>query len=238
MTIATAAYLALRYTHISMGMVGLASGAASMSLRKGSAAHRRAGTVFFVSMLIMSAAGATIAATVHPVKGNVMGGLLTFYLVLTAWLTVWQRPRETGRFDVVAALLGLTTAALGTAWGIAARSSATHRLDGYPPALYFIFGGVALFATMLDVRMMMRGGFAGAQRTTRHLWRMCAGMFMATTSFFLGQARHFPAAVRESGVLRVPVFLVIGALLYWLVRIRLWPWMRGVLSSRVARTTA
>jgi hypothetical protein len=55
---------------------------------------------------------------------------------------------------------------------------------------------------------------------------MCGGMFMATTSFFIGQARHFPAPVRESGVLKVPVILVIAVLLYSLLRVRVWPWLR------------
>ncbi|MEO8563636.1 MAG: hypothetical protein ABI601_16280 [bacterium] len=231
----TITHLVLRVVHISMGMIGLLSGAASMTLRKGSARHRQAGNVFFVSMLLMSGIGAGIATFVTPVRGNIMGGLVTFYLTLTAWLTVWRPPRVTGRLELGAALLGLATATAGILWGTLASSSATHRLDGYPPALYFIFGGAVAFATLLDVRMIVRGGFAGAQRTTRHLWRMCAAMFMATTSFFLGQAKLFPPAVRHSGVLNLPVLLVIAALLYWLVRIRLWPWLRGVRSARRRR---
>ena len=223
----TITHLALRIVHISMGMAGILSGAASMTLRKGSARHRQAGNVFFVSMLVMSATGAGIATFITPVRGNIMGGLVTFYLTLTAWLTVWRRPRETGRLELGAALLGLATATAGMLWGVMASSSATHRLDGYPPALYFIFGGVVAFATILDARMIVDGGFGGAQRTTRHLWRMCAAMFMATSSFFLGQAKLFPPAVRHSGVLNVPVLLVIAALLYWLVRLRLWPRLRG-----------
>jgi hypothetical protein len=223
----TGAHLSFLVVHIAMGLTGLASGAASMTFRKGSARHRRAGNVFFVSMLIMSATGALIAAVFRPSMGNVMGGLLTFYLVSTAWLTVWRPPRETGRLDVAAALLGLATAGAGAAWGIAALDSPTHRFSGYPPALYFIFGGVALLATLFDFRIIARGGLGGVQRTTRHLWRMCAGMFMATTSFFIGQARHFPAPVRESGVLKVPVFLVIGVLLYSMARVRVLPWLRA-----------
>lgn len=226
MTTAASALDVVRVVHISMGLTGLASGAASMTFRKGSARHRHAGNVFFGSMLLMSSTGAFIAAVFRPNMGNVMGGLLTFYLVLTAWLTVRRRPRETGRLDVAAALLGLGTAAAGMCWGVAALTSPTHRFDGYPPALYFIFGGVALLATAFDVRSIARGGLAGAARTTRHLLRMCGGMFMATTSFFIGQARHFPAPVRESGVLKVPVFLVIAVLLYSLVRVRVWPWLR------------
>lgn len=82
--------------------------------------------------------------------------------------------------------------------------------------------------------MIARGGLTGAARTTRHLWRMCFAMFMATGSFFAGQAKLFPAAVRESGVLQVPIFLVIGLFLYWLIRVRVWPLIRKVRALRVA----
>ncbi len=53
-------------------------------------------------------------------------------------------------------------------------------LDGFGPTFFTVWGTVALFATALDVRMIARGGLTGAARTTRHLWRTCAAMFMAT----------------------------------------------------------
>src|SRR4051812_33234607 len=113
----TTAHLILRYTHISMAMVGLTSGAAAMILRKGSGLHRQSGNVFFVSMLIMSAAGAYIAAYMKPNMGNVMGGMLTFYMVATAWLTVWRAPGQTGVLEVGATFLGLATVATGATLG-------------------------------------------------------------------------------------------------------------------------
>jgi hypothetical protein len=109
------------------------------------------------------------------------------------------------------------------------------RIDGFPPMMFFMFGGVALLGTLLDLRMLVRGGIAGVQRTTRHLWRMCLAMLIATMSFFIGQAKYFPLAVRQSGVLKVPVLLVLAALLYWLVRIRLWPLLRKPRSTRLAQ---
>ena len=231
----TTLHLALRYTHISMGMLALMSGAAAMTFRKGSRLHRRSGTVFSVAMLIMAATGAFIATFITPVMGNIMGGTLTFYLVASGWATVARKPGETGRLDIGVALIGLATATLGFVFGLQAANSPTHLLDGYPPALYFIFGSVALLGTGLDVRMIVRGGLSGVPRTTRHLWRMCVAMFMATASFFLGQATLFPLAVRDSGVLTVPVLLVIGALLYWLIRVRVVPSIRRVRAVRVAQ---
>jgi hypothetical protein len=50
-----AIYPVLTFLHIAMGSVALVAGAGDMTFRKGSRWHRRAGSLFFVSMLILSA---------------------------------------------------------------------------------------------------------------------------------------------------------------------------------------
>lgn len=56
----------------------------------------------------------------------------------------------------------------------------------------------------------------------RHIARMGFAMGMATTSFFLGQAKVFPEPLRHAfGLRAIPVLLVVGVVLYWLVRTRL-----------------
>jgi uncharacterized membrane protein len=82
--------------HICGGIVGLLSGGAAFAFRKGSSRHRAAGNVFFISMLCMSGGGAFMAAFMKPNIGNVFGGVLTFYLVATGWLTVYAQ-RGTNR---------------------------------------------------------------------------------------------------------------------------------------------
>jgi len=101
----TLMHMALRWAHISMGLVGILSGAAALTFRKGSRAHEMVGHVFFVSMLIMASMGATLAMTYSPNRGNVMGGGLTFYMVATAWATVRRKPGEIGRLEIALALL-------------------------------------------------------------------------------------------------------------------------------------
>lgn len=44
-------------------------------------------------------------------------------------------------------------------------------------------------------------------------------MFMATGSFFLGQAKIFPEPIRKLPLLAVPVLLVVVTVLYWIVRV-------------------
>jgi len=233
----TLLHMALRWAHISMGLVGILSGAAALTFRKGSRAHEMVGHVFFVSMLIMASMGATLAMTYSPNRGNVMGGGLTFYMVATAWATVRRKPGEVGRMEIALALLGAAVAGAGYTFGTMAALSPTNTLDRYPPPLYFVFGSVALLLAAFDVRMIARGGVAGAARLTRHLLRMCLAMFMATASLFLGQPKVFPMAVRHSGLLPVPVVLVVVALVYSLIRIRLWPRVRRIRTARAAAAT-
>jgi len=233
----TPVHMVLRWAHISMGLVGILSGAAALTVRKGSRPHGMVGHVFFVSMLIMASMGATLAMTYSPNRGNVMGGGLTFYMVATAWATVRRKPGETGRMEIALALLGAAVAGAGYTFGTMAALSPTNTLDRYPPPLYFVFGSVALLLAAFDVRMIARGGVAGAARLTRHLLRMCLAMFMATASLFLGQPKVFPMAVRHSGLLPVPVVLVVVALVYSLIRIRLWPRVRRIRTARAAAAT-
>lgn len=102
-----------------------------------------------------------------------------------------------------------------------ARASATGALDGYPPPLYFIFGTIALLSIAGDVRMMLKGGLEARPRIVRHLWRMSFAMFIATGSFFLGQAKLLPRPYRIMPLLAVPALLPLALLAYWLARMAL-----------------
>ena len=55
--------------HIAGGSAALLAGAAALLLRKGGRLHARAGTVFFVSMLVLAGTGTWIAA-LAPERGT------------------------------------------------------------------------------------------------------------------------------------------------------------------------
>ena len=206
--------------HVCTAMIGVISGFAAMIFRKGSGLHGAAGAVFFVSMLTMSASGAFIAIFMHPIMINVVASTLTFYLVATAWVAAKRRNAVTGAFDVGALvfILGVTGAAM--TFGVMAASGRDPSvMKGFPPAGYFIFGTVALLHVIADVRMLRRGGVAGAKRIARHLSRMCLALFIATMSLYPGQARLFPKAWRDTNLLFLPVILLIIATIYWMVRV-------------------
>jgi uncharacterized membrane protein len=213
-------YRPLVIFHIIAGMIGITTGAAAMALRKGSRRHSLAGTVFAVSMMSMSGSAAYMASVDPMGKSiNIMMGVLTFYLVATAWLTARRRRVQTGVVDWAALLVAVALALSLANFGFAAAASESGSRDGSPAGVYFAFAAVASLAAVLDLRMLVRGGVSGAARLTRHLWRMSAALFIGVGSFFLGQQQFFPAAVRNTGVLAVPTLLVLAALGFFLLRV-------------------
>ena len=204
--------------HICAGVLGLLSGAAAMSFRKGSRGHRAAGNVFFVSMLGMSTAGAYLALMKHQMN-NVFGGVLAFYLVTTAWVTGRRRDGETSIFDWGALLVALAVGTIILTYGFEVANSPTGPKDGIPAGMYFFLGSVALLSAAGDVRMLVRGGVFGVHRIARHLWRMCFSLFIATGSFFLGQQQVFPHWLRKTNVLFIPAILPLILMIYWLLRV-------------------
>src|ERR1700733_13549311 len=109
----------LLYFHICAGTVGMLSGFAAVSFRKGSRWHRVTGNVFVLSMLGLSASGVYLALMKHQ-PGNVLGGALTFYLVATAWRIARRRDGETDGFDWGALLVVLVVVAVAVTFGLEA----------------------------------------------------------------------------------------------------------------------
>jgi len=167
------------------------------------------------------AATAVYLAVMKHQTGNVLGGAFTFYLVATAWVTVRRKNGETRIFDWLALILPLAARIARWISGVRAERHQMWSENGVPVGMNFFMGSVLLLAAAGDVRMLVRGGLFGAQRITRHLWRMCFGLFIATGSFFLGQGNKvFPSLIAQSNVLFVPALLPLLLLIFWLFRVR------------------
>jgi hypothetical protein len=205
--------------HVCCAAIGLLSGFTAMLFRKGSGLHGAAGTIFFISMLCATGAGAIVAGILRPNSANLMGSTLTFYLVATAWVAAKRREKKVGVFDFGALLWVLAIGIAGTTWGIEAVRSTTGTKDHYPAPFFFVFGSIALLFAASDVRMIVRRGVFGAQRIARHLFRMCMALLFALLSFYPGQPRFFPKALRETNLPYVPHVLIAGAMLFALYRV-------------------
>jgi peptidoglycan/LPS O-acetylase OafA/YrhL len=174
--------------------------------------------VFVGAMSVMSVSGAVMAALM-PERISIIAGLLTFYLVMTALLTVRRNREGSRRLDVAAMLFAIAIGCLSILFGIDGLSDDT----GIAP-MGFVFGAVALLAAFGDARMLLSRSIPWIQRIARHLWRMCFALWIAAASFFLGQADEFPEALRIMPLLCTPVLLVLMLMFYWLVRVLFTPW--------------
>jgi len=212
-------YSPLLLVHICAGTIGLLSGFVAMALRKGSRYHGIAGNVFFVSMLAMSSAGASLALTKHQ-SSNVFGGLLTFYLVATAWATARRRDGQTSKLDWIGLVAALAVGIVIATFGLEAAASSTGTKDNVPVPMYFVLCSVALLSAVGDLRMLLEGGLFGTQRIARHLWRMCFAWFIASGSVFLARPHLFPAIFRETYALVFLGFLPLLLLIFWFLRLR------------------
>lgn len=221
------------FIHICGGTLGLFSGAAALVFRKGSRSHVLAGKVFVTSMLVMAAGATYLGITKHQ-PSNAGGGIFTFYLILTAWLTARHADGETSKLDWVALVIPLTLGILTWMNGVSVVRSGASSQAGAPVGMTFFMGSVMLLAAGGDMRMLVRRGVLGARRIRRHLWRMCFGLFIATGSFFLGPANR-PVRLLAAVGLRQQIFrdlfrqevllflaiLPLLLLIFWLVRVRL-----------------
>ncbi len=225
-------YSPILIVHICAGSLGLLSGTAAMFFRKGSPRHMLAGRVFVASMLTMGAFAAYLAIVRHQ-PSNIGGGILTFYLIGTAWLTARRRDGETSRFDWIALLIPLAIGILNWMNGLKVVRSGASSQDGVPVGMILFMGSVCLLAAAGDVRMLARGGVFGAKRIARHLWRMCFGLFIAAGSFFLGGSnrplrllsavgigKHLSPAIFNTGLYLILTVLPLILLIFWLVRVR------------------
>jgi uncharacterized membrane protein len=217
--------------HIIAGGIGILSGFVALYAMKGARVHRKSGTVFVYAMIVMALLGATMAVVRNKAPaGNVPVAFLTMYLVITALTTVRQRGAESRRLDFGLMLVGSAiTLVFFTIGSIAIANPAA--VQRFPAAPFFVFGAIALLASVGDIRLIRSGGvqaIRGAPRLARHLWRMCTALLIATFSFFLGQAKVFPKPIRIYPLLAIPPLVVLAVMLYWLWRIRVKRKLRGL----------
>ena len=232
--------------HICAGILGLLSGTAAVLFQKGSRRHALAGKIFVSSMLTMATAGAVVAG-LRREPGNIAAGIVTFYLVGTAWLTARRRDGETSRFDWIALAIPIAIGILSWMGGFEAIHSPTGSKDGVPAGMLFFMGSIYLLAAAGDIRMLMFGGVRGTARIGRHLWRMCFALFIASGSFFLGGnnrplrllsavgvGKHLPQFLFSTNLYLVFTVLPLILLIFWLVRIRFTNASKRYLISRDA----
>ena len=215
---------ALLYAHIGGGAVGLVSGVAAIATRKGRPLHRLAGQIFFVSMFITYLIGAGVAPFLEEgQRPNFVAGILALYLLVTALLTVRQRGpvRVNWRhYTGLATALGITL--MGVGFMYMGANSPSGTVDGSPPQAFILFIVAGSFAAFGELNVILRQALSYTARISRHLWRMCFSMFIASGSLFLGQPQVFPEGFSQTAWPFLLAFAPLIALIVWqgLLRLR------------------
>ena len=223
--------------HVSAGLVGIVSGFLALSVSKGSTLHRKSGIVFVYAMITMGLFASVVAAS-EPKVSSVVGGVFAVYLVVSALTTVrpptdWSLRLNRGGM-VLAFMFSLTY----VAFGILSYARDNGISDGVPAPVPIILGVIALLAGIGDLRMIRAGGIRGSRRLARHLWRMCFALFVASGSFFLGQARVIPKPIRIFPLLAMLAVAPLVAMAYWLWRIRVRRKLQGIVIAVIPETEA
>ena len=206
--------LPLLILHILGGTVGLLAGTVAMVVRKGSRLHRTSGNVFTIAMLTL-ASSALCLAIMKSQRGNIIGSIVTFYMITTAWLA--GRRRNIGLCDWAALLVGLGGAAAVITLGV----QTLHHPDEERSRWHEL-----LLRRRPPARRRWRHSYARWRRhrgPTAHHASPVAHVFWTIYchgSFFLGQQQVFPAFLRGSIFLTVLALLPFPLMIYWLFRVR------------------
>ena len=226
-------YLALLafVLHIGGGAIALVSGTAAVFARKGGRLHRRAGTVFVLSMFVMAIFAVYLAIAMPGQMVNVFIGTFAFYLVATAWMTVRRREGVTCPIDKIVLLVSLCLCApfailsFQLATGLPPLFKSAVAFEGPVLVAIYSFTLVLVLAAVGDARVLVAGGLSGTPRIARHVWRMCLGLTLATGSAFTnGFARFLPGPYHVPPAFFFPQFLPLLLLVFWMIRIRVAGW--------------
>jgi len=219
--------------HIGAGMLALVAGTVAAFARKGGRLHRRAGTLFFGSMLVMATFAAYLALVRPGQLVNLFIAAFTTYLVTTAWFAARERDGGNGLPEKIALLVAICLCApfavlsFQLAFGLPLFFKSAIPFKGAVLIAIYSFTAVLFIALLGDARVVFSGGIAGRSRIGRHLWRMCLGLTLATGSAFTnGFARFLPGPYHVPLAFFLPQFVPLILLIYWMIRLRFTGWYR------------
>lgn len=204
--------------HAPAGTLVLVTAVVAMFANKGSALHRKAGSCFTLSMMVMLVSGIA-AAYLKDSIDDMMLGAIVLYTVFTAWLTAHHKKNETGLLEVIALIwvvgFAITAFSISTGW----------READVPPLAYLIWGGFSILCALGDIRNLYQSGLTGAQRIIRHVWRVGFSLVWAALAFtdkilkMLGANLNSMQEDQLLLIVAIPTMLILITILYWITKI-------------------
>jgi hypothetical protein len=203
--------------HTPTGTLVLVTAVVAMLAKKGSVLHRKAGSWFTVSMMIMLISGIAAAYLKDSII-DMMLGAFVMYTVFTAWLAVRHKKNETGLLEVIALIwvvgLAITAFSISISWRGVESSLA-----------YLIWGGLAILCAFGDIRNLYLSGLSGTQRIIRHVWRIGFSLVWAALAFTDKIVKMLGANLKTMQeeqlllIVAVPTMVILITILYWIAKI-------------------
>lgn len=203
--------------HAPAGTIGLVTATVALSTQKGSALHRKAGTCFTISMMVMLVSG-FVVAFLKESTGDMFLSIVVIYTVFTAWLAAHHRKSGTFLLEYIALL-----------WIVAISIVALFISVGWRgvdvPDAYLFWAGFAVLCALGDVRNLYQSGLPGIQRVIRHVWRVGFSLIWAGLAFTDKIVKMLGSNVKEMPeeqlilIVAVPTMLILITILYWITNI-------------------
>jgi hypothetical protein len=203
--------------HTPAGTIGLVAATVALFTQKGAALHRKAGTCFTISMLIMLISG-FVAGVLKESTDDMFLSAVVIYTVFTAWLTTHHKRNETSLLEH-AALVWI----IGIAIVAFFMNSILHEADTLN--LYPYWASFAVLCAIGDVRNLYWQGLSGTQRVIRHVWRIGFSLIWAALAFTDKIVKILGSNVRELPeeqmlfIVAVPTMLILITIFYWIINI-------------------
>lgn len=203
--------------HTPAGAIALLASVVALFAYKGGPLHRKAGTCFSVSMLILLVSG-FFAAYLKESTGDMFLSAVVMYTLFTAWLTMHHKKAETGLLELLALLFIATIASaallISAGWG---------GVD--TPIAYLVWAGFAVLCAIGDARNLYLLGLSGTQRVIRHVWRIGFCLLWTALAFTDKIVKIVGSNVKELPIeqtiyiVALPTILILLVILYWIIYI-------------------
>lgn len=186
--------------HIATGVAALLSGTLILVLPKGTALHRRAGRVFFMALVGVSAS-AFILSVIRPNPFLFMVGVFTLYQGLSGYRAVRNKALKPAWWDVLVTLMGAANAVAMFASG---------------QVVLYVFGGISTFLVYGDARWL-RSAYTGRPLPPklwlrRHIGNMMGGYIATVTAFLVV---NFASPALGIWIWLAPTIVGVPLLVWW-----------------------
>jgi len=203
--------------HTPAGTIVWVTAVFAMFAKKGSALHRKAGSCFTVSMIVMLVSGIAAAYLKNSID-DIMLGVIVMYTVFTAWLAAHHKKNETGLLEVTALIwivgFAITALLISMGWR-----------EVEAPFAYLIWSGLAILCALGDIRNLYHSGLSGTQRIIRHVWRIGFSLIWAALAFTDKIVKMMGANLKSMQeeqlilIVAIPTMLILITILYWITKI-------------------